>query len=100
MGTALAARIPLVCSRRPPGAPLGERVDLTAQASQPGGASHRDSMARAAGVLNFAALIASANGVPGFGAGHLNPGLMDTITTAVGWAEEHLRVLLRPATPS
>jgi hypothetical protein len=36
MGTALAARIPLVCSHRPPGAPLGERVAyLTAQASLP-----------------------------------------------------------------
>ena len=65
MGTALAARIPLVCSHRPPGAPLGERVGyLTAQASQPGGASHRDQVARAAGVMNFAALIASDTGIP------------------------------------
>ena len=65
MGTALAARIPLVCSHRPPGAPLGERVAyLTAQADQPGGASHRDNVARAAGVLNFAALIASDTGIP------------------------------------
>ncbi len=69
MGTALAARIPLVCSHRPPGAPLSERVDyLTAQASQPGGASHRDQVARAAGVLNFAALIASDTGIPGLAA--------------------------------
>jgi hypothetical protein len=66
MGTALAASIPLVCSHRPPGAPLSERVAyLTAQASQPDGASHRDNVARAAGVLNFAALIASDSGVPG-----------------------------------
>ena len=35
----------------------------------------------------------------GLGAGHLPPGHMDTITSAVGRAEEHLRVLLRPATP-
>jgi hypothetical protein len=69
MGTALAARIPLVCSHRPPGAPLGERVAyLSAQARQPGGASHRDNVARAAGVLNFAALIASDSGVPGLAA--------------------------------
>lgn len=66
MGTALAARIPLVCSHRPPGAPLGERVAyLTAQASHPGGAGHRDNVARAAGVFNFAALIASDTGIPG-----------------------------------
>jgi plasmid stabilization system protein ParE len=65
MSTALAARIPLVCSHRPPGAPLGQRVDyLTAQTRQPGGASHRDQMARAAGVMNFAALIASDTGIP------------------------------------
>jgi len=39
MSTAIAARIPLVCSHRPPGAPLGERVThLTAQARQPDGA--------------------------------------------------------------
>lgn len=36
----------------------------------------------------------------GLGAGHLPPGHMDTITSAVGRAEEHLRILLRPATPS
>jgi hypothetical protein len=65
MGTALAARIPLVCSHRPPGASLSERIAyLTAQASQPGGASHRDNVARAAGVFNFAALIASDTGIP------------------------------------
>ena len=65
MGTALAARIPLVCSHRPPGAPLGERVGyLTAQAGQPGSGSHRDNVARAAGVMNFAALIASDTGIP------------------------------------
>jgi hypothetical protein len=65
MGTALAASIPLVCSHRPPGAPLGERVAyLTAQARQPDGAGHRDNVARAAGVFNFAALIASDSGVP------------------------------------
>jgi hypothetical protein len=65
MGTALAARIALTCSHRPPGAPLGQRVDyLTAQARQPGGASHRDQVARAAGVMNFAALIASDTGIP------------------------------------
>ena len=65
MGTALAASIPLVCSHRPPGAPLGERVAyLTAQARQPDDASHRGNVARAAGVLNFAALIASDSGIP------------------------------------
>jgi hypothetical protein len=66
MGTALAARIPLVCSHRPPGAPLGERVAyLTAQARQHDGAGHRGNVARAAGVFNFAALIASDSGIPG-----------------------------------
>jgi hypothetical protein len=69
MGTALAARTPLVCSHRPPGVPLGERVAyLTAQARQPGGAGHRDNGARAAGVSNFAALIASDSGIPGLAA--------------------------------
>jgi hypothetical protein len=66
MGTGLAARFPLTCSHRPPGAPLDERVAyLTAQASQPGSAGHRDNVARAAGVFNFAALIASDTGIPG-----------------------------------
>jgi hypothetical protein len=70
MSTAIAARIPLVCSHRPPGAPLGERVAyLTAQARQSDGAGHRDQVARAAGVLNFAALIASDSGVPELAAG-------------------------------
>jgi hypothetical protein len=69
MGTALAARIPLVCTHRPPGAPLGERVAyLTAQARQPDGPGHRDNVARAAGVFNFAALIASDSGIPGLAA--------------------------------
>ena len=64
MGTAVAARIPLVCSHRPPGVPLGERVAyLTAQATQPESAGHRDKVARAAGTLNFAALIASDSGL-------------------------------------
>jgi hypothetical protein len=65
MSTAIADRIPLVCSHRPPGAPLGERVAyLTAQVRQPDGAGHRDQVARAAGVFNFAALIASDSGLP------------------------------------
>jgi hypothetical protein len=34
----------------------------------------------------------------GFGASHLPPGHMDAITTAVGQAEEYLRVLLRQRT--
>jgi hypothetical protein len=65
MSTAITARIPLVCTHRPPGAPLAERVAyLTAQATQPEGASHHDQVTRAAGVFDFAALIASDSGVP------------------------------------
>jgi len=35
----------------------------------------------------------------GLGAGYLPPGHMDAFTAAVGQAEEHLRTLLRSATP-
>jgi hypothetical protein len=35
MGTALAGRIPLVCSHRPPGAPLGERVERCQSLQEP-----------------------------------------------------------------
>jgi hypothetical protein len=87
MGTALAARIPLVCSHRPPGAPLGERVAyLTAQARQPDGASHRDSVARAAGILNFAALIASDSGI-------------SELAAALCWRQHEIFASAGPLTP-
>lgn len=65
MNPLIASRIPLVCRQRPPGAPLEERIAvLTAQAVDPGGAAHGSDVARAAGVFNFAALIASDTGLP------------------------------------
>ncbi|MFE3206352.1 hypothetical protein [Embleya sp. NPDC059237] len=53
--------------RRPkaPGLPLAERIDhLTALAVPPADAGHRALVARASGVLNYAALIASDVGLP------------------------------------
>ena len=87
MGTALAGRIPLVCSHRPPGAPLSERVGyLTAQAGQPGSASHRDNVARAARVMNFAALIASDTGIP-------------ELVAALCWRQHEIFASAGPLTP-
>lgn len=65
MNPAIASRIPLVCRPKPPGIPLAERLaQLTALALEPDGADHTQLVARASGVLNFAALIASDVGLP------------------------------------
>ena len=65
MNSAIASRIPLVCRPKPPGTPLAERIaELTALTVEPNGASHHQLVARASGVLNFAALIASDVGLP------------------------------------
>jgi hypothetical protein len=62
---AMAGRIPLVRRPKAPGLPLAERItELTALAVLPVDASHRDLVARASGVLNYAALIASDVGMP------------------------------------
>ncbi|MEV4178460.1 hypothetical protein [Nonomuraea sp. NPDC049709] len=66
MDPAIAARIPLVCRTKPPGKPLAARIaDLTALTIEPAGADHHDLVARACGVLNISALIASDAGLPG-----------------------------------
>lgn len=63
---AIASRIPLVRRTKAPALPLEERVNhLTALTVTPAGASHHDLVARACGVLNYAALIASDVGLPG-----------------------------------
>ncbi|MFD9950245.1 hypothetical protein ACFWYW_55995 [Nonomuraea sp. NPDC059023] len=69
MSPAIAARIPLVCRTKPPGKPLLERIaDLTALTVEPAGADHHDLVARACGVLNICALIASDAALPGMAA--------------------------------
>ncbi|MET8676130.1 hypothetical protein ABZW18_00610 [Streptomyces sp. NPDC004647] len=61
----IASRIPLVRRPKAPALPLDERIThLTGLAVEPAGASHRDLVARASGVLNYAALIASDVGMP------------------------------------
>ncbi|MFE3197831.1 hypothetical protein [Embleya sp. NPDC059237] len=61
----IAARIPLVRRPKAPGLPLGERInELTALAIPPADAGHRVLVARASGVLNYAALVASDVGMP------------------------------------
>lgn len=65
MTPAIASRIPLVCRHKPPGAPLAGRIaHLAALADEPAGTGHREQVARASGILNFAALIASDAGLP------------------------------------
>jgi hypothetical protein len=65
MNPAIASRIPLVCRHKPPGAPLDARVsELIAQTAEPASAGHSERVARASGVFNFAALIASDTGLP------------------------------------
>ncbi|SEH02399.1 hypothetical protein SAMN05444920_12657 [Nonomuraea solani] len=65
MNPAIAARIPLVCRTKPPGKPLAARIaDLSALTIEPAGADHHDLVARACGVLNISALIASDAGLP------------------------------------
>ncbi|MEO3807063.1 hypothetical protein [Nonomuraea sp. B1E8] len=62
---AIADRIPLVRRPKAPGLPLAERItQLTELTVAPAGASHRDLVTRASGVLNYAALIASDVGMP------------------------------------
>ncbi|MFI1929238.1 hypothetical protein [Streptomyces sp. NPDC020330] len=57
---AIASRIPLVRRTKAPALPLRERVNhLTGLTVAPVGAGHHDLVARACGVLNYAALIAS-----------------------------------------
>lgn len=57
---AMASRIPLVCRSKAPALPLDDRIThLNALSIAPAGASHHDLVARACGVLNYAALIAS-----------------------------------------
>jgi hypothetical protein len=69
MDAAVTSRIPLVCRPKPPGTPLAERIAaLTALTAQPNGAGHHEQVARASGVLNSAALIASDVGLPGLAA--------------------------------
>ncbi|MEU8954870.1 hypothetical protein AB0C93_11245 [Streptomyces sp. NPDC048518] len=62
---AIASRIPLVRRTKAPALPLEERINhLTGLTVAPTGASHHDLVARACGVLNYAALIASDVGLP------------------------------------
>lgn len=62
---AIASRIPLVRRTKAPALPLPERINhLTGLTVAPAGASHHDLVARACGVLNYAALIASDVGLP------------------------------------
>ncbi|WP_435058135.1 hypothetical protein [Streptomyces sp. bgisy060] len=62
---AIASRIPLVRRSKAPALPLPERINhLTGLTVAPAGASYHDLVARACGVLNYAALIASDVGLP------------------------------------
>lgn len=62
---AIASRIPLVKRPKAPALPLDQRIThLTELTVAPAGASHHDLVARACGVLNYAALIASDVGMP------------------------------------
>ncbi|MFE1987887.1 hypothetical protein [Streptomyces mirabilis] len=62
---AIASRIPLVRRTKAPALPLQDRIShLTGLTVAPAGASHHDLVARACGVLNYAALIASDAGMP------------------------------------
>ncbi|RKN46664.1 hypothetical protein [Streptomyces hoynatensis] len=62
---AIAGRIPLVRRPKAPALPLAERLThLTELTVPPADASHHDLVARASGVLNYAALIASDVGMP------------------------------------
>ncbi|NMO33545.1 hypothetical protein HG826_08075 [Streptomyces sp. GMY01] len=62
---AIAGRIPLVGRAKAPALPLGERINhLTGLTVAPAGGSHHDLVARACGVLNYAALVASDVGLP------------------------------------
>jgi hypothetical protein len=61
----IASRIPLVRRPKAPALGLDERIShLIGLTVEPAGASHHDLVARASGVLNYAALIASDVGMP------------------------------------
>lgn len=63
---AMVSRIPLVRRTKAPALPLEERIiHLAGLTVAPAGASHHDLVARACGILNYAALIASDVGLPG-----------------------------------
>lgn len=65
MPLAMASRIPLVRRPKAPALPMDERIThLTELTVAPAGASHHDLVARASGVLNYAALIASDVAMP------------------------------------
>lgn len=69
MVPAIAGRVPLVRRPKAPALPLEERIThLTGLTVAPAGASHHDLVARASGVLNYAALIASDVGMSEFAA--------------------------------
>ena len=62
---AIASRIPLVRRTKAPALSLEERINhLTGLTVAPAGAGHHDLVARACGVRNYAALIASDVGLP------------------------------------
>ncbi|QBI56129.1 hypothetical protein [Streptomonospora litoralis] len=61
----IATRIPLVRRPKAPALPLEQRIaHVTGLADESAGASHHDLVARASGVLNYAALIASDAALP------------------------------------
>lgn len=61
----IASRVPLVRRTKAPALPLEERIThLAGLTVSPAGASHHDLVARACGILNYAALIASDTGLP------------------------------------
>ncbi|OON75941.1 type I toxin-antitoxin system ptaRNA1 family toxin [Streptomyces tsukubensis] len=65
MNLSMASRIPLVRRHKAPALPLDQRIThLTGLAVELSGASHHDLVARASGVLNYAALVASDVGIP------------------------------------
>jgi len=118
-GDAIAKTLELIRQGEPTTAAFRSRAGLTAldlAASQPEAATAQlhDAIAKVAATDAYAARNALSHPMmrarmtchqeqqltsiitaAGFGAGHLPPGHMDAITTAVGQAEEHLRVLLR-----
>jgi hypothetical protein len=66
MISAIAGRIPMVRRPKAAGLPLSRRIThLVELTVEPAGACHRDLVARASQVLNYAALIASDVGMPG-----------------------------------
>lgn len=65
MTPAIVSRIPLVRRRKLPALPMDERIThLNRLTIAPAGLDHKSLVARASGVLNYAALIASDTGMP------------------------------------